>query len=583
MRLISFASMFALAVSTAAVDAASPPSHSAIPTPITTRQTLFSIPFQIERADHDARRAVEVQLYVSTDRGAHWQVYDRVPPENRHFLFRAVTDGEYWFLIRTLDRSGQLRPQRADGPGLRVVVDTTLPKFELQAQQGKAGEIVVRWQVVEPYLDVNSLKVQYRTGPSLPWQSVAIDRQSINPAGETRKGEVIWWPNAPGELVEIRAEVADTAGNSAVSHAKVDLDRLASAGSRPAADPRQDNPVPTDVAGATPPSTATWRPSVGAAPATSSWPTDPPTAASPPEQPIAARYGPPRDPSVGRYGRSEPAESAAATPGVGDSTAWPPPSSVAANPNPVVGSRYGEPRQSAVDTTGTPTAPDNPPKMVNSRLFELDYQMDSVALSGVQRVELWGTRDGGLSWSNFGADRDKRSPMLVTVNEEGLYGFRVVVQDASLNDQKPQRGDRPDVWIGVDLTKPAARITSAQRGSGNQADRMIIEWEADDQMLTARPVSLSVSGSAGGPWMVIASGVENTGRYSWPVDDRLPRQLYLRLEVRDNAGNVGVFETAETGVSDPLRPTAGTQDVRPTVRIQDVRPLVESGRTRRWE
>jgi len=566
MRLISFASMFALAVLTAGVDAASPPPNSALPQPITTRQTLFSLPFQIERVEQAAQNPVEVQLFVSTDRGAHWQIYHRAPPQQSHFLFRAVTDGEYWFLIRTLDRSGQLRPQRADGPGLRVVVDTTLPEFELQAQRGEAGEVVVRWQVVEPYLDVNSLKIQYRAGPSLPWESVAIDRQSIRPTGPKQTGEVIWWPNSRSDLIEIRAEVADTAGNSAVSHAKVNLDRLVSADAQPAANPRRGDPAATDMAGATLPSAATWRPSADESPPASSWQANPPRAASTARPPVAAPERP-RDSSIGRYGRSEPTGVAAATPRVGHSSAWPAPSSVAANPTPAVGHRYGAPPRNAADTPRTPTAPDRPPKMVNSRLFELEYQMDPVALSEGQRVELWGTRDGGTSWSNFGADRDKQSPMLVTVHEEGLYGFRVVLQDPRLNDQKPRRGDQPDVWIGVDLTKPDGRIISAQRGTGDQAGQMIIEWEADDQMLATRPISFLISGTAGGPWSTIASGVENTGRYSWPVDSRLPRQVHVRLEVRDNAGNVGVFETAETGVSDPLRPA---------VRIRDVRPLVES-------
>jgi hypothetical protein len=566
MRLISFASMFALAVLTTGVDAALPPSHSALPPPITTRQTLFSIPFQIERAEQAGQNPVEVHLYVSTDRGAHWQIHHRVPPEKSHFLFRAVTDGEYWFLIRTLDRSGQLRPQRADGPGLRVVVDTTLPEFQLQAQRGEAGEIVVRWQVVEPYLDINSLKIQYRAGANLPWESVAIDRQSIAPTGSTRTGEVIWWPNSRSELVEIRAEVADTAGNSAVSHAKVNLDRLASANTQPGANPRQNNPARADMAGTTRPSASAWRPSANASPPTSSWQANPPSAAPTGRLPAADQQRH-RDRSVGRYGRNEPTGVAAATPSADNSSGWPPPSSVAANPTPAVGHRYGGPPQTAADTTGMPTAPDSPPKMVNSRLFELEYQMDTVALSGAQRVELWGTRDGGFSWSNFGADRDKQSPMLVTVNEEGLYGFRVVLQDARLDDEKPQRGDRPDVWIGVDLSKPTGRIISAHRGIGNQAGQMIVEWEADDPMLTARPVSLLVSGSAGGPWSMIASNVENTGRHSWPIDSRLPQRVHLRLEVRDRAGNVGVFETAEAGASDPLRPT---------VRIRDVRPLVES-------
>ena len=37
-------------------------------------------------------------------------------------------------------------------------------------------------------------------------------------------------------------------------------------------------------------------------------------------------------------------------------------------------------------------------------------------------------------------------------------------------------------------------------------------------MLAARPVSLSFAETHGGPWIPIASGLENTGRYAWPID-----------------------------------------------------------------
>jgi len=139
MRPLSLAWTVAMAASTMGVAAELPASRANLPEPITTRQTLFSIPFQLEPAENPMQEPGEVQLYVSADRGANWQVYSRVQPEAGKFLFRAVTDGEYWFAIRTLDRSGKPRPQGTAGPGLRVVVDTTLPDLQLDARQGEAG------------------------------------------------------------------------------------------------------------------------------------------------------------------------------------------------------------------------------------------------------------------------------------------------------------------------------------------------------------------------------------------------------------------------------------------------------------
>ena len=149
--------------------------------------------------------------------------------------------------------------------------------------------------------------------------------------------------------------------------------------------------------------------------------------------------------------------------------------------------------------------------MVNSRTFDLEYEVDSVGPSGIGRVELWGTSDGGQSWRRFTAVSDRRSPLRVSVPDEGLYGFRVVVINGSgFGGKPPLAGDPPDLWIGVDLTKPTARIVSAQQGVESESGQLIISWQADDKLLAARPISLSFSPTRGGPWTPIAAGLENT-------------------------------------------------------------------------
>lgn len=573
MRLISLAWTVAVAASAMGVAAEPPASGANLPEPITTRQTLFSIPFHVDRAENPMQEPAEVQLYVSADRGMNWQAYSRVQPEAGKFLFRAVTDGEYWFAIRTLDRSGQPRPQAADAAGLRVVVDTALPDLQLDARQGDAGQIVLRWQVAEPNLDFDTLKIQYRTEGGGLWQSVAIDPQRVNASGTTCTGEVIWWPEARSSVVEIRAEVADTAGNSAVSHAQLRLNRVAAADRSLAANPAAR--FQTDLADTPPPAMSGWRPS----------------ADSP--MPAHQDYRPPAPPA--------PAEAMPTTPPARDlastSTSWsdgyagqisnpwvpnqptgPPPGSVAASVYPPVGTQYGAPQAQtprAGEATGPANAPapatDAPSQMVNSRLFELEYDVDAIGPSGIGHIVLWGTQDGGRTWTGFGADRDNRSPMLVTVPEEGIYGFRVAVENGvGLGRTKPRSGDPPQVRVGVDLTKPDVRLLSAERGTGEATGQLIIRWQANDQMLAPCPVSLFYSDRRGGPWLRIASGLENTGEYAWPVDRRLADRIYFRLEVRDAAGNVGHFETSEAVAFDPVQPMA---------RIGKVRPVVDAAQT----
>ena len=58
----------------------------------------------------------------------------------------------------------------------------------------------------------------------------------------------------------------------------------------------------------------------------------------------------------------------------------------------------------------------NTARLVNSRKFELDYDIESVGTAGVAKVELFGTRDGGKSWSSLGNDPDSTSPFIVNVD-----------------------------------------------------------------------------------------------------------------------------------------------------------------------
>ena len=117
-----------------AVDPAAPLAASAAPAPIYWRQTLFSIPFHVEHPDRISQEPVQVQLHVSPDRGVHWDNWRQAPPQKGYFLFKAGTDGEYWFDVRTLDRSGQVRPQGPHTPKLIVIVDTVPPKVQLTAR-----------------------------------------------------------------------------------------------------------------------------------------------------------------------------------------------------------------------------------------------------------------------------------------------------------------------------------------------------------------------------------------------------------------------------------------------------------------
>ena len=178
-------------------------------------------------------------------------------------------------------------------------------------------------------------------------------------------------------------------------------------------------------------------------------------------------------------------------------------------------------------------------RLTRDRQFRLSYDLDSVGQQGVAKVQLWLTEDGGASWLPSTEDPDCESPIAVELPGEGTFGFHLVVTARNGLAGEPPRPNQPaDMWITLDQTPPTVRLIDAPLGEGVDYGQLMIRWEADDPNLGKRPVTLQYSDSPNGPWGVLASGLPNSGLYSWTIVPSLPRLVYLRIEVRDRAGNI---------------------------------------------
>jgi hypothetical protein len=202
--------------------------------------------------------------------------------------------------------------------------------------------------------------------------------------------------------------------------------------------------------------------------------------------------------------------------------------------------------------------------MTRTTRFNLAYSVDAAGPMGLEKVELWVSRNGGADWNLWGTDDDMESPFLVDVDSEGVYGFRVVlVSRNGLASQTPRSGDLADLWVGIDTTAPTAEITSAAYGKKEHAGHLNIQWTASDDHLGPRPITLVFSESEDGPWTPIASGLPNDGQYFWRVDSSVPDKFYLRLEVRDEAGNLTVDQLTQPLASAGLTPKGRVSDFQP--------------------
>ena len=205
--------------------------------------------------------------------------------------------------------------------------------------------------------------------------------------------------------------------------------------------------------------------------------------------------------------------------------------------------------------------------MTRSRRFQLDYDVDAIALANISQVELWATTDQGRRWQKWGHDEDCQSPLEVEVNDPGTYGFRIVIVGRNgVAGNTPSPGADADVWVNVDQTPPEVKLLAVQTGKGAQAGHLVIQWDASDRHLSERPVTLRVAESANGPWTIIAEGLQNVSEYAWRPPATIARQVHIQIEARDAAGNQATDQT---------RSPVDVRSATPRGRIRGVRSLQE--------
>jgi hypothetical protein len=516
-----------------------------------TRQAVFAIPFTVDRR---VAQPLEVHLYVSADQGASWQLAARQPPHASQFTFRSRGDGEYWFASRTLDAGHAARPPGPVQVELRVAVDTVPPQLEFQARVGAGADVLLDWQAFDQHLVPTSLKIEYQERPGEPWKPIAITPPVEDRAPTRFPGHMTWRPETRSSAVNLRAEVRDRAGNQTVVNRRLLLP--APTPSSPPGNARSSLPHSSD------PFARIGGPSEGSVP----WPNDHPRAPRTNAVANVPQPGmPPPSPGSAWGGLAESSPTASPPPAEGG------PGPAARGVSSGVTGRPGGPDQHPGHSGEIPPLPPGErPQMTNATRFRLDYDVDAVGPSGVAEVQLWATADGGQTWRLWGVDEDRESPFDVVVEDQGIFGFRVVlVSHHGLSGRKPRSGDPADIWVGVDTTPPEGRLTSATYGEGAHAGKLFIQWQASDNYLGSRPITLLFSESGDGPWTVIASALPNTGEFAWPADPQLPATLYLRLEVRDEAGNL----TADQ-LSEPIR----VEGLAPKARIRGVQPMHEPDR-----
>jgi hypothetical protein len=202
-------------------------------------------------------------------------------------------------------------------------------------------------------------------------------------------------------------------------------------------------------------------------------------------------------------------------------------------------------------------------RMVNSKRITLNYELKGVGPSGVSAVELWYTMDA-KTWKKSNTPPQTKPPYVIEVSEEGVYGFTLLAKSGiGIGKEPPKPGEQPQVWVEVDMTRPVVRLLGIEANLQNNAPNLVVRWSASDKNLGSRPITLSYAEHEQGPWVPMASNIENTGRFVWPLPSNAPARFLVRVEAIDLPGNVGSAQTPRTILVDTAVPTVAILNVEP--------------------
>jgi hypothetical protein len=543
--------------------------------PLYTNQRNHRIPVNIQESRR--KDIKELLLYASTDQGRSWEhVAGPITPDKSFFAFYAKGDGAYWLRVAYVNQLGQQEP---DGkalmngpPDLTMVIDTIKPVIHTFQAQRVGDEIVMSWELQEDHPDLSrdGFRLEYQVKDSLSGAWTPI---SVQPA---LQGKTSFRPTSNQTLV-VRLTVRDLAGNQSYSPAEIaGTVAVAAAGfTAPVGNGQGNNanPVlPVEIAIPKQPTEAVQQPIL------------PP----PPTGDHTALFG-----NTGGAIKPPPAlEKSPLDKVVADSRT--PPQADVVKPAPRDPQLPTPPVGGMLDVKAPVAAPPvrKLPMLqyINQHLIKLQYEMRRVGPSGIGGIEIWLTKDDGATWEAYAKVKDKEVENEVVQGSrvrdfefrdeknvlftDGVYGLNLVVKNRAGLGRTPRPGDAPEIRVEIDTEKPFVQLLEPVPDPRNPS-QLLLKWNAIDKNLAAAPINLEYAEKLDGPWLPIKLDLENTGRYpnekatgdySWTVPPNTPVQVYLRVRVRDKAGNEGVAATPRPQYVDLIEPEGALIGILPTTK-----------------
>ena len=473
----------------------------------------FEIPFTVIPSERPDIQALHV--YVSKDLGKNWQMLpeipmpadDRVAPKA---IYQAREDGMYYFTVHTVSKTNHMEnpPRPVEGTvGQKILVKTRPSPINLKAE--RIGEkIQATWTIDDDYVNRATFRLEYQDPIRNEWILV--------PEAPVKRESSYAFPAPPSAPINVRLTIRDVVDHLGKAEAFV------------------------------------------AAAVNTNWPPD--SSPNPNIKPIppVTNDNPP--------------------------TPIPPSGTQLVNTTPLVTDQ-----KPVAYSNSTNSTPQYPPassgypalaqvKMVPQPQVKIEFGVDHLGPSGVGKVDIYLTTDDGLHWvhtatetplrgkNEYGQPSGAVSVMVTIPKQETVHGiFLVVKNGAGVGGPPPRDGqDRPMMRVEVDTRGPEVWLY-APRPDPVREGVLILSWKAVDRNLDDYPITLEFREDPNMPWRLVSStptlpntGANEphcTGSYAWTVPSISQGRVFLKLTVRDRAGNVSEATTAEAVLIDMSKPS----------------------------